>query len=146
MGELGLGDGHVIPGVSVSGGYGHGDLFAAAADENLGAFLGLGFADGLVDREVLTFEGGLLFGPHALHDFDHFFEGTEAFARTGELTAGLLELRREPAGAESGDDAAGGDLVDGRDLLGEDRGVSEKGRRYEGAELCLLRNRGDRGE
>ena len=40
----------------------------------------------------------------------------------------------------------GRDVVDRRDLLGEDRRVAEEGRRHERAELGALGDRGDRGE
>jgi hypothetical protein len=64
-----------------------------------------------------------------------------------ERAAVVLELRLEPTGAEADDGATGSrDLVERRDLLGEQRGIAEEGRRHQRSEPRALGHRRDRRE
>ena len=95
---------------------------------------------------MLAFEAHALLAPHALHDLRRLVEGAQPIGERRERTAVRFELRAEPARAEPDDRPSMRDVVDGRDLFREYRGIAEEGRADERPELGALRDRGHRRE
>ena len=138
LSELALVHGEVVPDVGVARHDAHQHPLAGAADQDRGAAYRLRLAHDLVHREVLSAKGDLLLRPHALQDLRGLVEGAHAFAQAREGAAIALEFGLEPARTETDDGSSVRNVVDGRDLLGENRRVPKEGRSDQCAELYVL--------
>lgn len=116
----------------------HEHLLPAASDQDRGAPNGLGLVDRVLQPEVASFEAEALLAPQALQDLRSFLERLHALCQRRERVAVALELGLEPARAEADDGAAVRDVIDGRDLLREDGGIAEEGRRDQRSEADTL--------
>ena len=93
-----------------------------------------------LERELL-----LVGVEHAPEDLQALSELTHAVARANEGHAEVGELARHPAGAEAGDDASTGDVVDGGDHLAGVGRVAHADGGDERADFGLLGHGGDAG-
>ena len=83
--------------------------------------------------------------PHRLEDLQALFELAQPFARLRKGHPEVGELARHPAGAEAGDDASAGDVVDRGDHLAGVGRVAHPNRGDQGADLGPLGDGGDAG-
>ena len=115
-----------VRGVGVLGDGKQRALFAAAADEDrrVGLLDVRRVVRRLVELVVAALEHRLRLRPELLDHLDGFVEAAEALASGVEGDGEGVVLVGVPGGAEAELEAAVGDVVDGRGLLGEDGGMA----------------------